>query len=269
MPYSTLPFVCATVAVLAQQPKSDPIIDAARQSAAVYQQSLPDYIVKRTTTRYRGARSDIGFPATTVAIWRPIDVVKGDVAAEHGHEIYSNITLNGTPSVALPTGGAWSAGEFSTELAAIFPIERGTRFTHQREESLRSRPSYRYEFAVDQAHSAWHLSAAHLRNMPAGYTATVTAAYGGEIWIDKDSGQVLRIEMSARTLPPGFPLDAIESDVDYDFVRIGDAQYVLPVHSESYTCERGVGTCLRNETVYRDYDKFGASTNITFDGPSK
>jgi hypothetical protein len=75
--------------------------------------------------------------------------------------------------------------------------------------------------------------------------------------------------MSARTLPPGFPLDAIESDIDYDFVRIGDAQYVLPVHSESSTCERGSYVCLRNETVFKDYDKFGASTSITFDGGGK
>ena len=48
----------AAVRLTAQQPP-DPVIEAARVAAAAYQQSLPDYIVRRTTTRWRRARAKI------------------------------------------------------------------------------------------------------------------------------------------------------------------------------------------------------------------
>jgi hypothetical protein len=190
-------------------PAPDPVIEAARTAAASYQQSLPDYIVKRTTTRYKSAVMDL---------WHTVDTVSADVAALHRKEAYSNITLNGKPVKDLPTRGAWSAGEFATALMAILPPERAAVFTHQRLEQLRNRPSFRYDFAVDQSHSAWHLAADHLPDTPG--PQNYSTAYGGAIWIDKQSGQVLRIEMSARGLPPWFALNSIESRTDFDFVQI-------------------------------------------------
>jgi hypothetical protein len=37
-----------------------------QKRSASYQQSLPDYIVKRTTTRYKGTRIDLKAPASAV-----------------------------------------------------------------------------------------------------------------------------------------------------------------------------------------------------------
>jgi hypothetical protein len=251
----------------AQRPQSDPIIDAARESAATFQQSLPDYIVKRTTARYRGGRINTSSPAENVAIWHPVDTVSADVAAVKGKEVYTNITLNGLPSIDLPNRGAWSAGEFSTQMLAILPPERAAKFTHQRAESIQNRPAWRYDFEVDQSHSAWNLSAAHVPGAPG--PQTYTTAYGGGIWIDRQTQQVLKIEMAARNLPRWFPLDSIESNTEYNLVKIGDQQYMLPVHSVSFTCERSALLCLKNETVFQNYDKFSASTNIMFDGSPK
>jgi hypothetical protein len=89
--------------------------------------------------------------------------------------------------------------------------------------------------------------------------------YGGEIWIDKGTGQALRIERSARGVPDDFPLDAIRSTTDYAYVQIGEAKFVVPIHSESVLCERDNRECLRNDTVFGDYKKFGVESNVTFD----
>ncbi len=121
----------AALAFAAQQPP-DPVIEAARNAAVSYQQSLPDYIVKRTTIRYKGNRLDLKASAGAVDIWHTVDTVSGDVAAQHGKEVYSNIVLNGKPAKELPSRGAWSAGEFATALMAILPPERAAVFTHQR-----------------------------------------------------------------------------------------------------------------------------------------
>jgi hypothetical protein len=66
-------------------------------------------------------------------------------------------------------------------------------------------------------------------------------------------------------MPRTFPLDTVESAVDYDFVMIGDSKYLLPVHSESLSCERGTRQCSRNVIDFRNYRKFSSETSITFD----
>ncbi len=111
--------------------QSNPVIEGARVAAATFAQSLPDYIVKRTTTRYLGTRNRATDPAEYVHSWRTLDTVSGDVAAVHGKEVYSNITVNGKPREKLPAGGAWSTGEFSNNLLAVLAPEKAARFTHQ------------------------------------------------------------------------------------------------------------------------------------------
>ena len=255
--------IIATVLVFAAASPHDPLIETARNAAAAYQNSLPDYIAKRTTARYRGTRAALWQPASAIRVWSQADTVTGDVTAIRGKEVYSNITINGVPAAQLPNWGSWSAGEFATALLAILPPERAAAFTHQHAEQLRNRAAVRYDFAIDQSHSAWRLATDHLPGSPG--PQTYAAAYAGAIWIDKQTGQTLRIEMSAHGLPNWFALNAIESYTDFDFVQIGDRSYLLPERSESLTCERNGHICLKNETVFTNYDKFVSSTIIHFD----
>jgi hypothetical protein len=83
--------------------------------------------------------------------------------------------------------------------------------------------------------------------------------------VDSESGQVLRIVMSARGLPENYPSDTIESTIDYDLVKIADAKYLLPVRSELLTCQQHGNLCFRNVSVFRDYKKFEADTSLTFE----
>jgi hypothetical protein len=163
----------------AAQQSPDPVIEVARKAAASYRQSLPDYIVKRTTTRGMSA----------VAFSKQLDTVTADVAFEHGKEVYANIRLNGNSVKELPSGGSWSTGEFATRMLGILAPERAAVFTHQHAESTRNRPSYRYDFAINQAHSAWRLSAANVGNatIPVSYSP----AYTGRIRVDRDTGQAV------------------------------------------------------------------------------
>ena len=98
---------------------------------------------------------------------------------------------------------------------------------------------------------------------------SVRPSYSGMIWIDKETSRVLRIEMAGRDMPREFPLDTVKSSVDYDFVPIEDHKFLLPVHSEAVSCIQGTSECTRNVIAFRDYKKYGADTNITFEGPAK
>jgi hypothetical protein len=78
---------------------------------------------------------------------------------------------------------------------------------------------------------------------------------------------VLRIEQQARSMPLLFPFDTIETATDYDFVRLASPeQFLLPVDAEVLSCLRGSRMCSRNRIDFRNYRKFGAQSDITFEG---
>jgi hypothetical protein len=156
------------------------------------------------------------------------------------------------------------AGEFSDTLSAILAPQSAAAFTHPHPESVDKHPSVRYDFAIDQSHSSWHLAVDNAPSSP-----SCTPAYSGKIWLDKKTGQVLRIEMSTHSLPSGFPLSSSESHIDYDFVKMGNTKYPLPTHAVATMCERDTSRCLINENLFRNYDKFTASSSITFGVPEK
>ena len=71
--------------------------------------------------------------------------------------------------------------------------------------------------------------------------------------MDPKTARVLRIEMQARNMPSDFPLDTAKSAVDYSYVVIGDASFLLPVHAESLGCQRGTNECNHNIIDFRNY----------------
>ena len=46
-------------------------------------------------------------------------------------------------------------------------------------------------------------------------------------------------------------------------------QYLLPVHSESLSCQRGTNDCSRNVIDFRNYRKYTGESTITFGDPKK
>jgi len=75
---------------------------------------------------------------------------------------------------------------------------------------------------------------------------------------------VLRIEMQSRQVPKTFPVDAAELTVDFDSIRIGTAKYLLPIHSEVLSCNRGTSDCSHNIIDFRNYHKYEGQSTITF-----
>jgi hypothetical protein len=232
-------------------PTGDPVINAAREAAWQYTETLPNYVVKQYTTRYqtetaKGNRTS----------WQALDVVTADVVSENGRESYRNIQINGKPVKDIEKTGSWSTGEFSTVLLNLLAPGTDADFHGKRNSTIVNRAAWRYDYTVEQPNSNWSVHVASQEYKP---------AYSGSIWIDKQTNRVLRIEMAAKNMPEAFPLDTVESAIDYDFVNIGDQKFLLPAHSEALSCTRGSSDCTRNTIDFRNYRKFGADTSITFE----
>jgi hypothetical protein len=233
-------------------PTGDPLIYKAREAAFSFTETLPNYVVKQFTTRYATSAAHGGRTS-----WQKLDEVTADVIEENGTEKYKNILVNGRPPREdVEKSGSWSSGEFSSLLQDVLSFSTNADFRGKRATTIVNRPAFRYDFSVEQPNSHWHVESQSQSYLP-GYT--------GAIWIDKENYRVLRVELSAQNMPRSFPLDTVESAVDYDYVVIGDGTYLLPVHSEALSCARGTSDCSRNVIDFRNYKKFTADSSITFD----
>jgi hypothetical protein len=230
----------------------DPVITKAREAAFAYSETLPNYLVQQMTTRYQSDHPK--------ASWQALDIVTADLTYQDGSESYKNIKV-GNKSVNTSMDqipGTRSTGEFSTMLEQLF--ENGAaKFRPAGQETLRNRSAYVYNFEIPRELSRWRIEAPSQLYFP---------AMKGSIWIDKETSRVLRIEQQGKPMPALFPFDTMESTADYDFIRLGTSgPYLLPVEAEVLSCQRGTSICSRNKIEFRNYRKFGAESNVTFDKP--
>ncbi len=232
------------------QRKDEPLIRRAADAAMEFTETLPSYVCTELVTRSQSE--------STPANFQPIDVVSMEVLYTDGREDYRNIQINGKKTVKKieETGGAWSTGEFGTVLVDLFSPATGAVFHYRRDSRAGGIMAKMYDFEVAREGSHWSIHAS---------SQTYNPPYVGSVWIDPATSRVLRIEMEAKGMPSEFPLDHVESATDYQYIRLGDAkQYLLPVHAETLSCQRGTPYCSRNVIDFRNYHKYTGESSITF-----
>jgi hypothetical protein len=227
----------------------DDVVSDARRAAEAFMEEVPNFVVQQQTIRYHSFSNG--------AQWRADGVVTADVVCVKDQEEYRNILVDGKPAPKpVEKTGAWSTGEFVTTLRNLLSPQTDAAFVRNGEDRIVGRAAYRYDFSVRKANSHWYIV------NPDGRTES--PAYNGTAWIDKESHRVLRLEMRSSSLPAGFTYDKAESTIDYDFVHIGKANYLLPIKSANLACMSSSATCMKNEIDFRNYRKFEAESDVIF-----
>ena len=88
------------------------------------------------------------------------------------------------------------------------------------------------------------------------------AGFHGRVFLDEDSGLVRRIVLQGGGLPKDFGLQSPTFSLEYGMVRIAGEDHLLPLRSVLQV--RQGKQVVRNETQFRDYRKFDASSEIKF-----
>lgn len=235
--------------------QGDDLIRKATDAALDFTDTLPNYVCTEQIARYQSESSPPN--------WQAIDIVSADVIYENQKETYKNLAINGRKvnKKMEDMEGAWSTGEFGTILINLFNPGTAADFHYKRDSRAAGILAKVYDFSVDHQHSSWSIHFGGQSYLP---------AYRGSVWIDPQTGRVLRIEMQAYGFPSDFPTDHVESATDYEYTRLGDTkQYLLPVHSETLSCQRGSAFCSRNAIDFRNYHKYSGESTITFGDPKK
>jgi hypothetical protein len=225
------------------------LIAKATDWASTFNNGLPNFVCQQMTTRYMEQSKSDG--------WQALDIVTAKVIYENGKESYQEITVGGkrTGKSMLDLGGSTSTGEFASTLQSLFSPRSQTDFKFVQSTTIGSTPAAIYDFKVALPNSDWFIKVGGQALKP---------AYSGSVWINRSTGEVRRIEMQADRIPQDFPLDSVQWAVDYDVVRLGTGSFLLPVHAENLSCQRGTTICSKNAVDFRDYHKYSGESTITF-----
>jgi hypothetical protein len=232
------------------------ILADATDYAFNHERSLPNFLCIQTTRRFQDYQS----PASQGRDeWRPVDIIVERLAYFEHHEDYKVFEINGVPSSMdhSKLGGASSSGEFGSVMKGIFAPETATDFNWQTWFTLRGRKMHVYAYHVAAAKSDYHVV------VPEQGKDLVTA-YHGLIFIDDRRHFIHRITLHADGIPPAFPIQDISLMLDYEYTRIGDGDYLLPLNFELRSREGNVR--IKNDVDYDEYRKFTAHSSVSFGG---
>ena len=231
------------------------VIEEAREYALNYSKTLPDFICLQVTNRY----IDRHYKPGTEGSWSVSDKLAEKLTYFDQQEKYEAVSHNDTSLYgkggADKFGGALSRGDFGTLLREIFDPKSSAEFHWERWTGLETHWMHVYTYSIDQAHS----------NDTLDYNngaARATAAYHGEIFIEKGPNVVWRITVEPEP-PASFPMQNIHQVLDYRYTELSGQKFLLPVNGTVIMRADGVGS--KNEIDFRSYRKYSADTSITFD----
>lgn len=226
---------------------NDALIQKAAEASADYDSTLPNFICDEIVTR---SMSNAKPPK-----WKKEDVVEVELMYVDRREDYRNVRINGKvlKSGSPEDSGSWSSGDWGTTLMDVLHPATDAAFKRRGKDKIAGLDCEVYDFTVEKSNSHWIVR----------YGKAIKPAYKGAIWIDPESGRVLRIEMQARKLATDYELDWVEQMTEYGWVTISGQKYLLPTKSENLACWRYTTRCSRNELAYKNYRKFATESTIS------
>lgn len=223
------------------------VLDAAREYAADYAKKLPNFICTQVTRRYEDPSG--------LEFWQTQDTVVEKLSFFEQKEDYKLLFVNNRAFTGQRDriGGTVTRGEFGTRMKEVFDRKSEGKFEWERWATLRGKRMhvFRYSIAKDKSeYSVQH-----------GGSITVPG-YGGLVYVDRATLAVMRITQEVTEMPVGFPIVAIRAILDYDFTKVADQDFVLPLKAS--TVARMGRQLFKNDVEFRNYNRFGAEATITF-----
>jgi hypothetical protein len=256
---STLPVATPPPPKPVYVPKAPPssieqekIIDEAREYVMNYTKNLPNFICVQVTRR--------SFDPKGGNNWYKSDTITARLTYDGQREDYLVILHNDQPvtNVSMEKlGGTTSQGEFGTMMKEIFEPESRAHFSWDHWGTLRGRATYVFAYDIEQQFSRYHILVEDNLN--------IVPAYRGLVYVDQDTKMVTKLTLDPYNLPETFPIRESHQSLDYDFEKIADAQYLLPLKAV-LTVNRS-RYASKNETEFRLYRKFETGSTIKFETP--
>lgn len=228
--------------------EQEKVLRAVREYALDYSKKLPNFICTQVTRRYED-------PAG-LEFWQQRDVVTSKLSYFEQKEDYKVLLVNNryVDTTMDRIGGSTSTGEFGSMMKEVFDPKSQATFEWQRWATLRGRRMHVFAYRVPKVNSKW--SVAYERR------DVITPGYRGLIYVDRDLLSVMRITLEAEDIPVSFPVQQAATTLDYDYIKLPSGEFVLPLKAAIRM--RAGRLLVKNESEFRNYNRFGAEAVITF-----
>lgn len=213
---------------------------------------LPNYTC--TQTIERAARSN---PSKR---YKLLDVIRLEVALVDGTEMFAwpgETRFEDRELRDLVKTGAIGNGNFALHAKAVFQ-GRGVRFTYGGEAMLEGTRAIRFDYRVPQAVSGFTLRSGELEGI---------AGYRGSVWVDRESLDLLRLDVITTEIPGHLPVKTSSNVLEYARMPIGERSYVLPKSSEMVIVDLQGNESRNQVSMSRCRQYMGESTLIFEDAP--
>jgi hypothetical protein len=230
------------------------ILDEMREYVMNYTKNLPNFICVQVTRR------DID-PSGKGTAWYHRDTITTRLSFDGQKEDYQVALVNNQPVTNMKMeqlGGTVSAGEFGTMMKDIVQPDSNARFAWDHWATLRGRPTYVFAYDITQPYSKYRIEETDTKE-------SIVPAYRGQLYIDRDTKMVTKVTLNPYNIPADFPIRDVHVTLDYDFAKIGDADFMLPV--KAVLTSRASRFATKNEIEFRLYRKFETGSTIKFDTP--
>ena len=149
-----------------------------------------------------------------------------------------------------------SDAEFGSMLQWIFQPESQTKFQSERPTDLRGRPTLVFSYRIEQDHSRFEVNL--------GKGCHMFAAFGGLVYVDRETNRVLKITAVASGIPASCPPNVFSQELDYGFAEISGQNFFLPLHAQASVTTLD-GSKARNEIEFGNYRKFSSEATLQFE----
>jgi hypothetical protein len=150
-------------------------------------------------------------------------------------------------------GGVLSTGDFALHARAIF-ASRAPTFTWVGPGSEDGRKTIQFDFRVPRQKSAYRIrTGAH-----AG-----VVGYHGSFWVEAATLDLVRIQVQVDDIPADLSISQVEDMLEYQRVRIGDADFLLPRASELIMVD-AAESASRNRTRFSSCRQYSGQSVVRF-----
>ncbi|MBI3473906.1 MAG: hypothetical protein HY013_21325 [Candidatus Solibacter usitatus] len=248
---------CACVVVLAAgalldaQPAVEPEGLLGRIQARMREalSRLPDHVCLQTVYRHRSLALEKPF--------QPLDTLKLEVGLAGNKEIFAWRDARRFAEKDLPDlvgSGAIGTGNFGLHARSVF-LAGSAEYAYRGEVDLDGRRAFLYDYEVPQEQSRYHVRLGN-REAIVGYT--------GSFWVDRETLDLIRLEVRAEDIPDVIGLAHVTDVMDYQRVAIGPSEFLLP-RSSVLTLAAASGERNRNRTEFSGCRQFVGEASVRFE----
>ncbi len=243
---TVMPLTAQTLAPGAT-PAAKDLLVRVRQHMLDTLQQQPNYTCLETIERSSHAGHEKDFHLD--------DRLRLEVALVEGKEMFAwpgSKEFEDTDLRTFFSTGMYGTGEFGAFAKGVFG-GRSTRFQAEGEQTLGGTVTARYGFHVPTEVGMWIQ----------GPSQKSLAGYHGSFYVQKDSLDVVRLEVEADELPAVMDLRQVTDSIEYARVKIGEGDFLLPETGETVMVSLK-GDASRNHVTFSGCHEFTGQSKLTF-----